>query len=367
MLHYRKEDVVVKKYKVQNASVRLFIKTFFISVVVVLLLGGIGWLVIGNTVRPPVVPNIAVANIYAQTIDIKDNELQNYTNKENYGLIPPSLIQFEERRPSFFTFLIFGLTEGLNANTIMVAAYDAELKHGYIISIPRDTQVDMQRNSRKIVSAYLVGRLGGRGHDGGVERMKYEVATLVGFKPDFYIGVDYDAFVSLVNAVGGVEIYVPFHMLYDDPYQNLHINLQQGLQLLDGEGALHFSRYRTGNDRRHSISDYRRIEHQQQVLTAVFQKLLTPSSILRIPELISIFNDYIKTDLAATELLWFANQARTLGGLDALQLYTLPMLGTSGAPNWYELPHKEGILELVNRTVNPLVRNITEDDLRISR
>jgi len=341
-----------------NRLLRLFVISLSISLAAMLVVAGIAWFGINSTVRPPELPMIVAA---AQDSTDDDNHYS-----DDNGLLPPSLIRFEERKPMFYTFLIFGLTEGLNANTIMVAAFDAESKTGYLVSIPRDTLVDVQRGSRKIVSAYPVGRLGGGGHDGGVERMRYEVATLIGFRPDFYVSIDYEAFYRLVDSVGGVEIDVPFRMYYHDPYQDLQIDLQPGLQILDGYNALRFARYRTGTPGiSPTISDYQRIEHQQQVIAAVVSQLLTPASILRIPELVGIFNDHVYTDLAMGELMWFANEARALGGLDSLHLYTIPMLGTSGTPYWYELADEEGILELINRTINPFIRDITTDDLRV--
>jgi anionic cell wall polymer biosynthesis LytR-Cps2A-Psr (LCP) family protein len=155
-------------------------------------------------------------------------------------------------------------------------------------------------------------------------------------------------------------------MLYDDPAQNLHINIPAGRQHLDGADALRFARFRLGNDRRTSISDYQRIEHQQMVIAAVVQELITPASILRIPEFIDIFTTYVQSDLNAGQLLWFANQARNVSGTDSLHMYTIPTLGTSGAPAWYELPDGAGIIELVNRTVNPMRRDVTAADLRIA-
>ena len=287
---------------------------------------------------------------------------------EAFAYIEPMIAEFAERKPMFFTFLIFGLTEGLNANTIMVAAYDAEAGKGYVISIPRDTRVDVRRNNRKIVAAYNVGRLNGGEHEGGVARLKYEVQTLLGFRPDFYVRIDYEAFIRVVDAVGGVEVYVPFHMRYDDPCQDLHIDIPAGLQVLDGEDALRFARYRRGNDPRQNITDYQRIEHQQQVINSIFTGLQTPRTILRIPEFISIFNNYFSSDLSYGELLWFANQGRSfLGGSDytTLEFHTIHMRGTSGAPHWYELADARGVLELVNRTVNPYTRDRTANDVRI--
>jgi len=357
--------------------VKRVVKIAIIVIAAIALSAGGTWLAVNRVVRPPEVPDIPVViapldlpvavESYANDYTINDESEYEPENDYDDELPPPQLMQLEERRPSFFTFLILGLTEGNHANTIMVAAYDAETRQGYIISIPRDTRVDFHRTRRKIVNAYPVGYLGGRGHDGGIERMRHEVSTLIGFKPDFYISVDYEAFVRMVDAVGGVELNVPFHMLYDDPRQNLHINISAGVQVLDGQNALHFSRYRLGNNRRQTISDYQRIEHQQQVLAAVVRELLTPASILKIPEFSGIFIEYVNSNLAIGELTWFANQFRHIGGLEALNFYTLPTRGTSGAPYWYELADEAGILELVNRTVNPLVRNITASDLRIVR
>lgn len=358
----------------RKRDARLFVKTFLISLAILVPISGI--VVFStysvNTIQAPTVPNIPATSTNTPTINPINLQGLPFLNIGealiDYRLnetLPVFLTQYEERTPMFFTFLIFGLTEGLNANTIMVAAYDANSKQGYIISIPRDSRVDFQRNNRKIVAAYPVGRLNGGGHEGGVARLKYEVATLIGFIPDFYISVDYEAFVRMVDAIGGVEIYVPFHMRYDDPCQALHIDITEGLQTLDGKNALHFARYRRGNDRRQDITDYQRIEHQQQVLTAVARKLITPTSILRIPEFVNIFNDYVDSNLTTGELIWFANQARSVGGVDGLNLYTLPMSGTSGAPAWYELPNEPEIVELVNRTVNPLMRDLTSQDLRI--
>ncbi|MCL1878446.1 MAG: LCP family protein [Defluviitaleaceae bacterium] len=326
----------------------------------------------GRTIRPPEVPNIPVTHMWDDDPFLQNSSSENADSgsdleENSEAEIPPPLLQqYEDRTPMFFTFLIFGLTNGLNANTIMVGAYDYNTGNGYIISIPRDTRVAFERNNQKIVAAYNVGRLGGRGHDGGVSRMKMEVQTLVGFRPDFYICIDYDAFIRMVDAIGGVEIYVPFHMRYDDPLDNLHINIPAGMQMLDGHNSLHFARYRRGNFGRNTITDFQRIEHQQQVLNAVMEELLTPASILRLPEFFDIFDTYVDSNLSPGELAWFANQARRVNG-ESLHQYTLPIARSGGEPYWYEYPSEAEILELVNRTVNPLVRDITSEDLRIIR
>jgi LCP family protein required for cell wall assembly len=211
-----------------------------------------------------------------------------------------------------------------------------------------------------------VGTLNGGGREGGINQLRREIKTLVGFVPDYYILVDFNAFVRMVDTLGGIEVDVPFNMVYDDPHQNLSINLISGYQTLYGEDALKFARYRLGNDRSRTITDYQRINNQQAVIQAVLDKLLRPHSIIRIPEFIDIFNDHVHTDIKLHEMAWFGEQFNEIRlSQSALQTYTLPTTGTSGRPYWYELPDEDAIVELVNRTVNPFVRDITTADLDI--
>jgi LCP family protein required for cell wall assembly len=221
--------------------------------------------------------------------------------------------------------------------------------------------VNVQRNIQRINSAYPVGRQGGRGHDGGVEQLRREVQTLIGFMPDFYVSVEERAFVRIVDAVSGVNINVPFHMYYTDPTQNLRINIPAGQQRLNGQNALHFVRYRYGNDPRRTISDYRRMEHQQQFLSAMMDELLSPRTVLRVPELISTYRDHVRTDLEMVELLWFAEQF-ILGDV-TLHTYNYPTTSLR-LNHWYEIPNQEEALELINRTINPFTQDLTTENFQ---
>lgn len=360
---------ILKEKRVRKLFIKAFIISFAAFGVATGAVGGV--IAFNNTVAPPMVPVIETTVAQPQASSPFNNRHESDRHNINGDNHPayemPMLTVVEERRPNFFTFLLFGLDDRSHNNTLMVAAYDADTRMGHIISIPRDIRVDAQRRLQKINTGYIHGTLGNRGHEGGVNQLKNEVQTLVGFRPDFYVMVDFQAFYSIIDAVGGVEVDVPFHMRNDDPYQNLHIDIRPGLQVLDGQNALNFARFRESNPGFRAITDYQRIENQQLIISKVIEELLTPASLLRIPEFISIFNEYVSSDLAYGELMWFANQARHVGGVDALQMYTLPTAGTSGEPHWYELPHGAGIVEMVNRTVNPLARDITTADLRLAR
>jgi len=279
--------------------------------------------------------------------------------------LPPFVESDWERRERFFTFLIFGLDEGANTDTIMVAGFDEIAGQAYIINIPRDTRVDVQRRVRKINAAYPAGRLQGGGHEGGVEQLKREVQTLLGFRPDFYIMLDMDVVIKIIDEIGGVEINVPFHMRYSDPYQDLFIDILPGVQLLDGENAMNFARYRNADEGFRAITDFTRIQHQQQLLAAMFRAALRPVNILRVGELARLGNELITTDLQLNHLVWFGNQIIRIDDPGALETHTLPIAYTR-RQGWYEMPCPERILELVNSTVNPFTTDITPDMLRIA-
>lgn len=276
----------------------------------------------------------------------------------------PEVVALMNRRPNFFTFLLFGLDNSMQADAVMVGSIDMTSHEVNIISIPRDTLVDVNRRVRKISNGYASGRFGGRDHSSGVNQMKVEVSRLTGVMPDFYVQVDFEAFTRVVDAIGGLTINIPFHMRYDDPYQNLSIDILPGEQLLLGEQALHFVRFRQGNRGFTSITDYQRMENQQYLLTTLFSELLSPRTILQIPEFLRIYSDHVNTDLSYRNMLWFATR---LGGFNFndFNTHTLPIRGTSGAPGWYELPDRNGILELVNRTINPFEQDIVAGMLRI--
>ena len=130
-----------------------------------------------------------------------------------------------QRREGTYTFLLAASDQSSgNADTIMVATYDVPNAKVGVVSIPRDSLVD--RKTPKINAAYL-------GKD-GASTLKSVVADLVGFPIDYYITVDISAFKALVNAVDGVDFYIPCDMDYDDPTQDLHIHVDKGEQKLDG-------------------------------------------------------------------------------------------------------------------------------------
>lgn len=340
---------------------KLFIKTFLITVGVFSLLVLSGWVFIRVWVRPPDIPQITAVDLdSAASLPAEGNEEDLSVGG---GLHAPEGFTSEDRKESFYTFLIVGKDEGVSMDTIMIASYDGVNETASIVGIPRDSLVNVKRRVKKINAAYAAGTLYGGGKDGGIDQLKREIKTIIGFTPDFYVMVDLEAFVKIVDTVGGLEVDVPFDMNYDDA--DLHIHIRKGRQTLDGNEALHFARYRKGNNSKDTISDYQRIENQQALIKAGLSALMKPANLLRISDFIEIFDENVYSDIKVENMLWFAEQMSKVRGTDALSTYTLPTIGTSGPPSYYEYLDAPSIAELVNETINPYKKNIEVKDLDI--
>ena len=150
------------------------------------------------------------------------------------------------RKDGYYTFLLLGKdTSSGSTDTIILVSYDVPNQQVNMMSIPRDTAVNVPWSIKKINSVYSAKESSG----GGLENLKQQVAYLTGVMPDFYVIIEWEAVGELVEALGGVEFDVPRNMNYDDPYQNLHIHLEKGVQVLNGEEAMGVIRYRHDNVR----------------------------------------------------------------------------------------------------------------------
>lgn len=347
--------------KKKHSKKSLFIKTFFISILVFSAIAAGALYLAIKYAKPPAVPAYAEELSPPEITTPPDNDDNN-----GNGVYVSEGFMTSGRKEEFYTFLIIGLDAGVQTDTIIVCSYDGKNDEAHLVSIPRDSLVNVKRTTKKINAAYSAGYNNGGGRDGGVAQLRSELRSILGFAPDFYVIVNLNAFTRIVDAVGGVEVNVPFDMIYNDPEQNLHINISKGVKTLNGAEALKFARYRTGiKGVSPTISDYQRIENQQQVIRAVADKLLRPANILKIPEFIDIFNTNVTHNIKTEDMLWFANEFRNLKSLDILQTHTLPTKDSVMFNLSYEILDEEGILELVNRTLNPYKKDIEAKDLDI--
>ncbi|WIV13033.1 LCP family protein [Proteiniborus sp. MB09-C3] len=215
-------------------------------------------------------------------------------------------------------FLLMGM-EGPRSDTMIFASYDPKEKKVDMISIPRDTYYYTKgyenADVRKINAVY--GRSKTEGSKKAVEEILGQVPV------HHYIMIDYKGVEAIVNSIGGVEVDVPFHMEYFDPKDvpPLRIDIPKGKQLLKGEQAVKFLRFRHNNDMTvgYPDGDLGRIRAQQQFLKSAIKKSLS----LKIINVVNTAFDHVKTDVKLTEALGYA---AGLIGFDAdnISMITLP-------------------------------------------
>ncbi|MDD3365217.1 MAG: LCP family protein [Syntrophomonas sp.] len=186
-----------------------------------------------------------------------------------------------------------GDTTNARADTIILASIDPTRNKVAVVSIPRDTQIDGAAGSGmdKINSANVTG---------GPELAVKKVESLMGEKIDYYVEMNFEGFKKIVDTLGGVSINVDQRMY--KPTED--INLQPGVQRLDGREALAFVRYRG-----YVQGDIERTAHQQEFIKALGKELLQPATIAKLPQLIREANTYVDTDLRLTDMLKMATWA----------------------------------------------------------
>ena len=264
----------------------------------------------------------------------------------------------EERKEHFYTVLMAGLDdENGGSDTNLLMALDAENGTINVVSLPRDTLLNVSWSVKKLNNAY---------HHGGISQTRTEVSRLLGIPVDYYVTVDLRAFVELVDAIDGVDFDIPVDMDYDDPEQDLHIHFKKGPRHLTGQQALEVVRWRQNNDGTgYATADIGRIGTQQAFLTAVAKQTLQVSNLDKIPEMAEIFSTRVETDLKLANLIWIGEQALSMGS-DSIAFHTLPGDGAGyyKGGSYYVL-EPEGVLELIDTYFNPYRRPLTREDMDI--
>lgn len=262
-----------------------------------------------------------------------------------------------QRKEQTYTFLLaVPDQESGNADAIMVVTYDVPNQKVGMVSLPRDTLVN--EKNPKINSSMPAG----------IDNLERVVSELVGFPLDFYITLDLDAFIEIVDAVGGVEFNVPVEMYYDDPAQDLHIHYQPGVQHLNGQQAMEVCRFRHNADGTgYPMGDVQRAQTAQQMMLTVAKKVMSVDSLVNINEFIDIVERNIDTNLSGTDIAWFAAKGLGLNLSTGISGEALPGDGNvtyKGVNYCYEL-YPEESLEIINRLVNPYTAPLTLEDVEI--
>ena len=216
---------------------------------------------------------------------------------EYFGIFPFSSDIMSYNRVNI---LIVGCDEIENhgrADTIVFLSISPKTKDALILSIPRDTRVEIPgRGMDKINHAYAFG---------GESLISETVSSFLDVPIHFYAVADFNGFVYIIDELGGVEIDVEKEMYYVDKAGGVEINLHPGKQILDGEKALQYIRFRYDK-----LGDLGRIKRQQKLALAVIKKMINFDSITKIPQISEGMKGYIETNIEARYTVALTNLFR---------------------------------------------------------
>ena len=196
------------------------------------------------------------------------------------------------------TVMIMGVDERADdvgrSDTLMIATLDSDKNQAALLSVPRDTRVKIKGHGfDKINAAYAYG---------GRKLTQETIENLLNTHIDHYIKINVHGFTKIIDALGGIDIDVEKRMYYEDPWDDdggLYIDLQPGMQHMDGKTAITYVRYRDEE------GDIGRIKRQQNFMKAVMDKLVSPTIIPKLPAIVSAVSDSVETDMSVSEILSF--------------------------------------------------------------
>lgn len=233
------------------------------------------------------------------------------------------------------------------SDTIILVNIDPKHRSINAISIPRDSKV-------YIAGDYGIQKINSAHAYGGVELTKKTVENTLGVKVDRYIAVNSEAVIHLVDILGGVPVYVEKDMFYHDYSGKLNVRLPKGNHVLNGQQAEGYLRFR-----KDGLGDIGRTSRQQWFLRNLLTQLQTPATITKIPEILNLINEYVKTDMSMYEISNFAAMAKDFN-LDNVEVATLPGAPSKKGSISYWILDPEQTQEMVDRLIYRK-KNKTED------
>lgn len=251
--------------------------------------------------------------------------------------------------------LLLGVSTDLGGkitDTIMVATYNPKNQTASLLSIPRDTYTGNNyangSANEKINALYTRG----------IDEILDEVNDLTGLDLKYYMVIDNQALIKLVDVLEGVEFEVPIDMYYTDKTQGLKIDLKQGLQVLDGNKAEQLLRFRknddgTGYPAWYGSDDIGRMKTQRNFIMATAKQALQAKNIFKIRDIIDILYEYVETNLSISDIKAYVPYAINFD-INNLKSAVLPgvsvgptQTGSLYAPYWFIVINEKETATLV--------------------
>jgi len=204
--------------------------------------------------------------------------------------------------------LVLGLDDAVNADNVAEKRADAILLVSMenatgkvrMLNIPRDTWVTaaQDKGETRLSNVYAMG---------GAPLMVRTINQMFDISIHQYVVIDLDTFARIVDALGGVDVYIAHDMDYDDPESGLAIHMRTGYQNLDGRAAEHYLRYRSDE-----LGDVGRTQRQQRFVKSFYARLLRMDTLPKVPAIAEILKRDVTTSAELFDSIHIGNVIRKL-------------------------------------------------------
>lgn len=319
--------------KKRQTLLQRFLKVFILSFVVLGLISGV-----------TVASYVYIINQY-QGGDLKFSDLFDFSGDRQSGSS-----DIEDK----INIAIYGVDlDGYRTDVIMLAMMDIKNKNIDIISIPRDTKVELsdkiyqELKARRSSTPRVMKLNEVPAYTAAADRNKYSVQVmeeLFSVEVDYYVNMNLAAFRNIVDLIGGVEVTVPEPgMYYNDPLQNLYISLKPGQQTLNGAQSEQFVRFRSG----YADADIGRIRMQHEFMKNFMEKALSEKNRLNAIEILSEIVEFVDTDFGFSDALKYLQVFMKDDFNMNIEMHTLP-----GEGGGYYTPDMEATRQLLDYIEN---------------
>lgn len=222
------------------------------------------------------------------------------------------------------------------SDVIMVTAFNPDTKTVTVVSLPRDTKIELKGYKENKANAYYPTFLA-KEKDTGIkaeDEMKTMMSKYMDIPIDYATVLNFQGFRDAVDALGGVDINVDMNMCYRDKADGTNINLKKGQQKLDGNDALDYVRYRKSNCRpkTQASDDFDRNRRQNEVLHALIDKMQTFKGVTSLGGVLDAMDKNMETDIENDQL---KNMIATYWKVKKENVKFMPVTGTWKSPYVY--------------------------------
>lgn len=236
------------------------------------------------------------------------------SNKEVFDdiiRVNPELKPPDVEDHSVINVLFMGIDDA-RSDFMMIARYNKEDDKVAMISIPRDTRVEISNHGYDKINSAVAKK-------GGIPLAMDTVSKLLGIPIHYYVELSFKGMENIIDIIGGVEINVARDMYYPDSTQDLYINIKKGKQILNGKDSVDFVRYRSG----YIDQDLGRIQAQQYFIKEFIKTITSPKMIPKAFNILQAMSQYVKTNMDEKEIAYYALKLKDLK-MNNIKMYTLP-------------------------------------------